>query len=81
MKDGRNFWAFARFMMPIALADYPSLSGEILPILGNRFSPADGCSGAPKNKGELGINDYFYWWAMRDSNPRPLVPETNALSI
>ena len=20
------------------------------------------------------------WWAMRDSNPRPLVPETNALS-
>ena len=21
-----------------------------------------------------------YWWAMRDSNARPLVPETNALS-
>ena len=28
----------------------------------------------------FGLTWIVIWWAMRDSNPRPLVPETNALS-
>ncbi len=35
-------------------------------------SPSPGCF--VRRRGELN------WWAMRDSNARPLVPETNALS-
>ena len=30
---------------------------------------------------KLGTKSWFCWWAMRDSNPRPLVPENEKVNI
>jgi curved DNA-binding protein CbpA len=39
-----------------------------------------GLRGSSSVMGKGGNPKQFIWWAMRDSNARPLVPETNALS-
>ena len=49
-------------------------------LLRGQFGARSGLLEAEEKDQKLGTKPRFCWWAMRDSNPRPLVPETNALS-